>query len=209
MMHTVYKGPEGETTQWDDIQIKMGNKAPKEPKWKADPFAPKQEATKDERWLDKKSAEALEELEDEFADDAFLEQYRCAARGGPAGGPAGPQPLRWPSSSGQRGPGRPGAQLHGHPQLALRAALRAGSRPALPRPRPTPRPRPPPPSSCAQAAADTGDAAGGHPAALRRGRGHPRQRVRAEGDAGQRGGVGGGAAVQGVARGLRTAAVVL
>lgn len=22
--HTVYKGPEGETTQWDDIQRKMG-----------------------------------------------------------------------------------------------------------------------------------------------------------------------------------------
>ena len=23
--HTVYKGPEGETTQWDDIQRKLGN----------------------------------------------------------------------------------------------------------------------------------------------------------------------------------------
>ena len=23
--HTVYKGPEGETTQWDDIQAKHGN----------------------------------------------------------------------------------------------------------------------------------------------------------------------------------------
>lgn len=27
--HTTYKGPEGESTQWDDIQAKLGNKAPK------------------------------------------------------------------------------------------------------------------------------------------------------------------------------------
>ena len=27
--HTIYKGPEGESTKWDDIQRKLGNKAPK------------------------------------------------------------------------------------------------------------------------------------------------------------------------------------
>ena len=27
--HTTYKGPEGETTQWDDIQAKLGNKPAK------------------------------------------------------------------------------------------------------------------------------------------------------------------------------------
>jgi hypothetical protein len=94
MMHTVYKGPEGETTQWDDIQSKMGNLPPKEPKWKADPFAPKQAAAKDEGWLEKKNVEQLEELEDEFADDAFLEQYRCAAARGTGCPPAPPPPPR-------------------------------------------------------------------------------------------------------------------
>lgn len=76
MLHTVYKGPEGETTQWEDIQRKMGNLPPKEPVWKAEKFAPQQAAKKDEQWLDKKEADELEELEDEFADDPFLEQYR-------------------------------------------------------------------------------------------------------------------------------------
>lgn len=76
MLNTVYTGPEGETTQWEDIQRKMGNLPPKEPLWKPEKFQPKQEAQKDERWLDKKEAEQLEELEDEFADDPFLEQYR-------------------------------------------------------------------------------------------------------------------------------------
>ena len=32
--------------------------------------------TKDAKWLDGKDAEELVELEDEFADDRFLEQYR-------------------------------------------------------------------------------------------------------------------------------------
>lgn len=27
--HTVYKGPEGESTQWDDIQAKLGNRPAK------------------------------------------------------------------------------------------------------------------------------------------------------------------------------------
>eukprot|EP00891_Asterochloris_glomerata_P001654 jgi/Astpho2/1654/e_gw1.00032.114.1_t len=38
--HTVYKGPEGRTTQWEDIQRKMGNLPPKEPPSKPDPWTP-------------------------------------------------------------------------------------------------------------------------------------------------------------------------
>jgi hypothetical protein len=30
--HSVYKGPEGETTQWDDIQRKLGNLPEKVPR---------------------------------------------------------------------------------------------------------------------------------------------------------------------------------
>jgi len=78
--HTVYKGPEGQTTQWDDIQRKMGNLPAKEPVKKADPFTPEREDTKNKKWIDGKAVDELEELEDEFDDDRFLEQYRysCA-----------------------------------------------------------------------------------------------------------------------------------
>lgn len=41
--HTIYKGPAGETTQWEDIQRKMGNLPPKEPVFKPDKYAPEQE----------------------------------------------------------------------------------------------------------------------------------------------------------------------
>lgn len=37
--HTTYKGPEGATTEWDDIQAKLGNYVPK-PKPKPKPFEP-------------------------------------------------------------------------------------------------------------------------------------------------------------------------
>eukprot|EP01026_Neomeris_dumetosa_P040939 TRINITY_DN3386_c0_g1_i7.p2 TRINITY_DN3386_c0_g1~~TRINITY_DN3386_c0_g1_i7.p2 ORF type:complete len:245 (-),score=48.03 TRINITY_DN3386_c0_g1_i7:536-1270(-) len=75
--HKVYKGQEGETTEWDDIQRKLGNYPEKEPVWKPAPFQPKQdEPTKDEDWLDKKDRDELDDLEDEFADDRFLEEYR-------------------------------------------------------------------------------------------------------------------------------------
>lgn len=74
--HTVYKGPEGETTQWDDIQRKLGNLPPKEPVWKPDAYAPEAEEAKDEKWLDKKDEQELSDLEDEFGDDRFLEEYR-------------------------------------------------------------------------------------------------------------------------------------
>ncbi|DBA75401.1 hypothetical protein WJX77_002145 [Trebouxia sp. C0004] len=74
--HTVYKGPEGQTTQWDDIQRKMGNLPAKEPVKKADPFTPEREDTKNKNWIDGKAVDELEELADEFDDDRFLEQYR-------------------------------------------------------------------------------------------------------------------------------------
>ena len=77
--HTVYKGPEGQTTQWDDIQRKMGNLPAKEPVKKADPFTPEREETKNKDWVDSKAADELEELEDEFDDDRFLEQYRSGS----------------------------------------------------------------------------------------------------------------------------------
>lgn len=76
--HTVYKGPEGETTQWEDIQIKLGNMAPKPKPWKPDAYKPEQEEQKDKEWLDKKDEDELSELEDEFQDDKVLEEYRCS-----------------------------------------------------------------------------------------------------------------------------------
>lgn len=36
--HSVYKGPEGETTQWQDIQAKLGNYVPKAKPKKFTPF---------------------------------------------------------------------------------------------------------------------------------------------------------------------------
>lgn len=76
--NTVYEkmGPEGQTTQWEDIQRKMGNLPPKEPIPKADPWAPEEEKQKDRAWLDSKGEEELEELDDELEDDRFLEAYR-------------------------------------------------------------------------------------------------------------------------------------
>jgi hypothetical protein len=76
--HTVYKGPEGETTQWEDIQRKHGNLPPKAPVWKPEKYRPETEQVRDQDWVDNKEAEELEELEDEFPDDRFMEEYRCS-----------------------------------------------------------------------------------------------------------------------------------
>lgn len=73
--HSVYKGPEGETTQWQDIQAKLGNYEKKEKPKKA-AYVPEKEEVKDKEWLDTKDQEELEEMEDEFADDRFMEEYR-------------------------------------------------------------------------------------------------------------------------------------
>lgn len=48
----------------------------KAPVWKPDPYAPEKEAPKGTELLDSKDLEGLEDLEDEFGDDRFLEQYR-------------------------------------------------------------------------------------------------------------------------------------
>ena len=81
--HTVYKGPEGRTTQWEDIQRKMGNLPPKEPPSKPDPWTPDKGDARDAAWLDSRDDKELEDLEDEFEDDRFLEQYRQVVAGTP------------------------------------------------------------------------------------------------------------------------------
>jgi hypothetical protein len=76
--HTVYKGPEGETTQWEDIQVKLGNMAPKPKAWKPDAYRPEEAQQIDQQFLDKAHDEQqLEDLQDQFDDDRALEEYRC------------------------------------------------------------------------------------------------------------------------------------
>ncbi|KAI3847307.1 hypothetical protein MKW98_022440, partial [Papaver atlanticum] len=60
--HFIYKDVEGRTTQWDDIQTKLEDESSK---------------PKDKAWLDNKTEEDLEDLEDdpELDDDRFLEEY--------------------------------------------------------------------------------------------------------------------------------------
>ena len=75
--HTVYTRPEGETTQWEDLQRKYGNLPPKEAVQKPAAFIPEQDKSKDRQLLDNDDdIEALEHAEDDFADDPFLEAYR-------------------------------------------------------------------------------------------------------------------------------------
>lgn len=75
--NTTYTRPEGETTEWDDIQVKLGNKAPPEPVSKAAPFVSQADpAAKDSEWVQKQSEAVLEDLEDDFMDDPVLEQLR-------------------------------------------------------------------------------------------------------------------------------------
>ncbi|GLU11426.1 hypothetical protein SLE2022_281740 [Rubroshorea leprosula] len=77
--HFVYKDVEGASTQWDDIQRKLGNLPPKPPAFKPPSFEPAPDpdsAPKDKPWIDQKTEEELEELEDDLDDDRFLEEYR-------------------------------------------------------------------------------------------------------------------------------------
>jgi hypothetical protein len=74
--HTVYKGPEGETTQWEDIQVRLGNMAPKPKPQKAAAFQPEEEEQKDRQFLDKQDEQELQDLEGDFDDDRALEEYR-------------------------------------------------------------------------------------------------------------------------------------
>lgn len=88
--HTVYRGPEGETTEWEDLQVKLGNFAPRPKPPKPPPFAPCADddpaaaARRDpssaaaREWLDSRTAQELERLADEGVadDDRELERHR-------------------------------------------------------------------------------------------------------------------------------------
>ncbi|KAG1335454.1 phosducin-like protein 3 [Cocos nucifera] len=76
--HFVYKDVEGASTQWDDIQRKLGNLPPKPEPFKPPPFVPAEDPDlqpKSKAWIDERT---VEELEDDLGldDDRFLEEYR-------------------------------------------------------------------------------------------------------------------------------------
>ena len=65
--------------QLTSVERRLGNFKPVDKPGKPAPFAPADEADqqRDQAWLDAQEDPAeLVEAEDEFADDAFLEQYR-------------------------------------------------------------------------------------------------------------------------------------
>ena len=76
--HTTYHRGEGESTQWEDVQRKLGNFKPVDKPWKPEKFEPELATERGgQDWLDEQEDLAeLQEAEDEYADDAFLEQYR-------------------------------------------------------------------------------------------------------------------------------------
>ena len=74
--HTVYKGPEGQTTQWEDIQVKLGNMTPRAPKHKPPKYEGEAEVVQDGQWLKGQEEGALSDAEDDFTDDRELEQLR-------------------------------------------------------------------------------------------------------------------------------------
>ncbi|KAK8935363.1 hypothetical protein KSP39_PZI013127 [Platanthera zijinensis] len=79
--HFVYKDVEGTSTQWDDIQRRLGNLPPKPDSFKPPPFTPAADSEfehKSKDWIDERTAEELESLEDDpdMDDDRFLEEYR-------------------------------------------------------------------------------------------------------------------------------------
>lgn len=79
--HFVYKDLDGASTQWDDIQRKLGNLPPKPPAFKPAPFKPaddQESKPKDKSWINDKNEEELEDLEDDpdLDDDRFLQEYR-------------------------------------------------------------------------------------------------------------------------------------
>ncbi|KAL8141810.1 hypothetical protein V2J09_014842 [Rumex salicifolius] len=77
--HFVYKDVEGASTQWDDIQRKLGNLPAKAPAFKPPGYVPAEDEDtkpKDRSWIDSKTEEELEDLEDDLDDDRFIEEYR-------------------------------------------------------------------------------------------------------------------------------------
>ena len=76
---TVYERPEGQTTQWEDIQRKMGNMAPADKVWKPAAWSAERELPRGLAALvgnGGDGADAVGDLEGEFDDDRFLEEYR-------------------------------------------------------------------------------------------------------------------------------------
>eukprot|EP00898_Chlorokybus_atmophyticus_P000449 jgi/Chlat1/1404/Chrsp12S01976 len=77
--HFVHKDVPGTTTQWDDIQRRLGNLPPLPERPKPAPWEPSSDegAPRDAAAVARLDEEELEELHDELdADDRFLEQYR-------------------------------------------------------------------------------------------------------------------------------------
>ncbi|KAF5181459.1 Phosducin-like protein [Thalictrum thalictroides] len=79
--HFVYKDVEGTSTQWDDIQRKLGNLPAKPPTFKPPAFTladDENSKPRDKSWIENKTQEELEDLEDDrdLDDDRFLEEYR-------------------------------------------------------------------------------------------------------------------------------------
>nr|CAD1823859.1 unnamed protein product [Ananas comosus var. bracteatus] len=67
------------STQWDDIQRRLGNLPPKPAPFKPPPFVPADDPDlrpKSKDWIDERSPEELEDLEDDLDDDRFLQEYR-------------------------------------------------------------------------------------------------------------------------------------
>eukprot|EP00249_Psilotum_nudum_P000599 c12664_g1_i1 orf=521-1282(-) len=78
--HFVYKDLEGTTSEWEDIQIKLGNLPAKPPPFRPPGWTPDdaENAPKGKEWIDNHAEEDLEQLEDDSTldDDRFLEEYR-------------------------------------------------------------------------------------------------------------------------------------
>ena len=74
--HATYRGPEGRTTEWDDIQIKMGNKAPRPKREKAPKFEGEVEEAKDGDWVRRLDEDEPSDIEDDLEDDRALKVLR-------------------------------------------------------------------------------------------------------------------------------------
>jgi hypothetical protein len=75
--HTTYRGPEGRTSEWEDIQIKMGNMAARPKREKAPKFESEVEEQQDANWVKRLDEDGLSDIEDEVEDDRALKVLRC------------------------------------------------------------------------------------------------------------------------------------
>ncbi|GMP23416.1 hypothetical protein CsSME_00001026 [Camellia sinensis var. sinensis] len=76
--HFMYKNMEGASTQWDDVQRKLGNLPRKPPVFKPPSFKPAKDEDskhKDKAWIDDTTKEQLQDDPD-LDDDRFLQEYR-------------------------------------------------------------------------------------------------------------------------------------